>query len=84
MEEVIAAGRVSVNGRVAQVGERIEPGDELRIDGRKVQFQIEDEIRRRVLIYYKPEGEICSRNDPENAQPYLIIYHKLPMTAGSW
>ncbi|WP_312051649.1 S4 domain-containing protein, partial [Acinetobacter schindleri] len=34
MEEVIAAGRVSVNGQVAQVGERIEPGDELRIDGR--------------------------------------------------
>jgi len=44
MEEVIAAGRVSVNGQIAQVGERIEPGDELRIDGRKVAFQIEDEI----------------------------------------
>ncbi len=65
MEEVIAAGRVSVNGKIAQVGERIEPTDELRIDGRKVQFQIEEEIRRRVLVYYKPEGEICSRNDPE-------------------
>lgn len=65
MEEVIAAGRVSVNGKVAQIGERIEVGDELRIDGRKVNFQLEDEIRRRVLVYYKPEGEICSKNDPE-------------------
>ena len=37
--EVIAAGRVSINGKIAQVGERIEPTDELRIDGRKVQFQ---------------------------------------------
>ncbi|QOW50508.1 MULTISPECIES: 23S rRNA pseudouridine(2605) synthase RluB [unclassified Acinetobacter] len=79
MEEVIAAGRVSVNGQVAQVGERIEPGDELRIDGRKVQFQIEDEIRRRVLIYYKPEGEICSRNDPENRP---TVFEQLPQITG--
>ena len=79
MEEVIAAGRVSINGTVAQVGERIEPGDELRIDGRKVQFQIEDEIRRRVLIYYKPEGEICSRNDPESRP---TVFEQLPAIAG--
>ena len=78
MEEVIAAGRVSVNGQVAQVGERIEPGDELRIDGRKVSFQIEDEIRRRVLIYYKPEGEICSRNDPESRP---TVFDQLPAIA---
>ncbi|CAB1216745.1 Ribosomal large subunit pseudouridine synthase B [Acinetobacter bouvetii] len=78
MEEVIAAGRVSINGRVAQVGERIEPTDELRIDGRKVQFQIEDEIRRRVLIYYKPEGEICSRNDPEQRP---TVFEQLPAIA---
>ena len=79
MEEVIAAGRVSVNGQVAQVGERIEPTDELRIDGRKVAFQIEDEIRRRVLIYYKPEGEICSRNDPENRP---TVFEQLPQIPG--
>lgn len=79
MEEVIAAGRVSINGKVAQVGERIEPADELRIDGRKVQFQIEDEIRRRVLIYYKPEGEICSRNDPESRP---TVFEQLPSIPG--
>lgn len=78
MEEVIAAGRVSVNGQVAQVGERIEPGDELRIDGRKVSFQIEDEIRRRVLIYYKPEGEIYSRSDPESRP---TVFEQLPAIA---
>ncbi|MBF7695761.1 23S rRNA pseudouridine(2605) synthase RluB [Acinetobacter rathckeae] len=75
MEEVIASGRVSVNGKVAHVGERIEQGDELRIDGRKVQFQVEDEIRRRVLIYYKPEGEICSRSDPEQRP---TVFDRLP------
>lgn len=78
MEEVIAAGRVSVNGTIAKIGERIEPGDELRIDGRKVQFQVEDEIRRRVLVYYKPEGEICSRNDPDGRP---TVFEQLPQLA---
>ncbi|MFB2587885.1 23S rRNA pseudouridine(2605) synthase RluB [Acinetobacter sp. c1-l78] len=65
MEQVISEGRVSINGQVAKLGDRVASTDELRIDGRKVQFQIEREMRRRVVIYYKPEGEICSRNDPE-------------------
>jgi 23S rRNA pseudouridine2605 synthase len=78
MEEVIAAGRVSVNGQIAQVGERIEAGDELRIDGRKINYQVEDEIRRRVLVYYKPEGEICSRNDPESRP---TVFDHLPQIA---
>ncbi|MFW1806169.1 23S rRNA pseudouridylate synthase B, partial [Acinetobacter baumannii] len=77
-EYFIKERREIFNGLVAQVGERIEPGDELRIDGRKVQFQIEDEIRRRVLIYYKPEGEICSRNDPEKRPN---VFDHLPQIA---
>jgi 23S rRNA pseudouridine2605 synthase len=82
MEEVIAAGRVSVNGRVAMVGERIEPGDELRIDGRKLNYQLEDQMRRRVLVYYKPEGEICSRNDPEGRP---TVFDQLPqMSNDRW
>ena len=82
MEEVIAAGRVSVNGRVATVGERIEPTDELRIDGRKLSYQAEEEVRRRVLVYYKPEGEICSRNDPEGRP---TVFEQLPqLTNDRW
>ena len=49
MEEVIAAGRVSVNYRVAQVGERIEPGDELRIDG-TVKFSSRSKMKF-VVVY---------------------------------
>lgn len=75
MEEVIAAGRVSVNGKIAQVGERIEQTDELRIDGRKVQFELEERIRRRVIVYYKPEGEICSKSDPEQRP---TVFEHLP------
>lgn len=78
MEEVISAGRVSVNGKIATLGDRIEATDELRIDGRKVTFQIESEIRRRVIIYYKPEGEICSRHDPDNRP---TVFDQLPTIA---
>jgi 23S rRNA pseudouridine2605 synthase len=65
MEQAIVDGRVSVNGKLATLGDRIEATDELRVDGRLVHFTVESETRRRVLIYYKPEGEICSRQDPE-------------------
>ena len=75
MEEVIAAGRVSINGRIATVGERVEQTDELRIDGRKIAHQSEEETRRRVLVYYKPEGEICSRTDPEGR---VTVFEQLP------
>lgn len=79
MEEAIAEGRVSVNGRIATLGERIEAGDELRVDGRKVHFTVEEETRRRVLIYYKPEGEICSRHDPEGRP---TVFDRLPPLRG--
>jgi 23S rRNA pseudouridine2605 synthase len=79
MEEAISQGRVSVNGRIAELGERIEAGDELRVDGRKVQFSVEEETRRRVLIYYKPEGEICTRHDPEGRPS---VFDRLPPLSG--
>ncbi|MBK6757315.1 MAG: 23S rRNA pseudouridine(2605) synthase RluB [Moraxellaceae bacterium] len=75
MEEAIIQGRVSVNGKIAEIGHRIEATDELRIDGRKVSFTLEEETRRRVLVYYKPEGEICSRQDPEGRP---TVFDNLP------
>ncbi|MBA53260.1 MAG: 23S rRNA pseudouridine(2605) synthase RluB [Pseudomonadales bacterium] len=64
MEEWIDAGRVSVNGQIATLGDRIEQGDELRVDGRVVSFDAEEDSIRRVILYYKPEGEVCTRTDP--------------------
>jgi 23S rRNA pseudouridine2605 synthase len=75
MEEAIIQGRVSVNGKIAEIGQRIEATDELRIDGRRVSFTLEEETRRRVLVYYKPEGEICSRQDPEGRP---TVFDNLP------
>lgn len=79
MEQAIIDGRVSVNGKLATLGDRIEVTDELRIDARRVQFTIEDEMRRRVLVYYKPEGEICSRQDPEGRP---TVFDRMPPLKG--
>jgi len=79
MELAISEGRVSVNGHISTLGDRIEALDELRIDGRRVQFTLEDEVRRRIIVYYKPEGEICSRNDPEGRPS---VFEQLPVIAG--
>lgn len=79
MEQAIVDGRVSVNGAVAKLGDRIEVGAELRLDGRVVQFSVESELRRRVIAYYKPEGEICSRQDPEGRP---TVFDQLPRING--
>lgn len=79
MEEAIIQGRVSVNGKIAEIGQRIEAIDELRVDGRRVDFALEEETRRRVIIYYKPEGEICSRQDPEGRP---TVFDNLPNLRG--
>ncbi len=79
MEQAIVDGRVSVNGTIASLGDRIEAGAELRLDGRLVHFNVESELRRRVIAYYKPEGEICSRSDPEGRP---TVFDHLPRING--
>lgn len=77
MEEWIDAGRVSVNGQLATLGDRIDEGDELRVDGRVVAFSTEEESVRRVILYYKPEGEVCTRTDPSGRPTVFDALPKL-------
>jgi 23S rRNA pseudouridine2605 synthase len=61
-EELIAAGRVRINGKVTDVpGEKVLPGDTVLLDGRPVQ----PEARLRYLALHKPPGYICSSSDPQ-------------------
>ncbi|MGL5253030.1 MAG: 23S rRNA pseudouridine(2605) synthase RluB [Moraxella sp.] len=75
METVIGEGRVSVNGTIAKIGDRVGQGDEIRVDGRLLRYTAENEKRRRILMYYKPEGEICSSHDPEGRP---TVFERLP------
>lgn len=73
MEAWIAAGRVSIDGEIAKLGDRIEADAKVRIDGRAVSLKSADDVICRVLAYHKPEGEICSRKDPEAGPQYSIV-----------
>ena len=64
MEELILAGRITVNRMPAEIGQKVGPGDEVRINGEPVKIRFA-EPPPRVLIYHKPPGEIVSRDDPE-------------------
>src|ERR1700732_2888230 len=64
LEEWIRAGRVSVAGRVAQLGDQASPGDDVRLDGRKLELQVTPPAAE-LLLYYKPLGEVTTRRDPQ-------------------
>lgn len=82
MEELIVAGRVSVNGQPAHVGQRILPTDQIRINGRPLLNRRPPGKQPRVILYHKPAGEIVSQDDPEGRP---TVFHKLPrMSGGRW
>jgi 23S rRNA pseudouridine2605 synthase len=81
MEELIIAGRVSVNGEPAHIGQRILPADQVRINGKLVQRKVSTRPPR-VLVYHKPSGEIVSTSDPEGR---ATVFDRLPtMKVGKW
>src|SRR5882672_12838310 len=77
IESWIEAGRVTLGGRVAQLGDRALPGDAIAIDGRPV--RVGQPVAGRVLIYNKPEGELVTRHDPEGRP---TVFRRLP--PGRW
>lgn len=79
LEEIIKSGRITINQKPATIGDRVLLTDEVRIDGRLVRLKAEREKRRRVIAYYKPEGEICSAQDPEGR---TTVYDRLPKLTG--
>ncbi len=79
-EEWIAAGRVMINGVVAGIGDRASAHDRLEVDGKKVIFELDDETTsKRFILYHKPEGEVCTRTDPEGRP---TVYDRLPPLKG--
>lgn len=81
IEEWIIAGRVSVNGLPADVGQKVGPEDKVRVNGKPINLRFTPRVPR-VLIYHKMEGEIVTRNDPEGR---TSVFDRVPiLRKGRW
>ncbi|MFO8024037.1 23S rRNA pseudouridine(2605) synthase RluB [Thiohalophilus sp.] len=81
IESWIEQGRIEINGKPARLGDKVEPKDEIRLNGKPVRRTL-DLAPRRILAYNKPEGEICTRDDPEER---TTVFAKLPpVKNGRW
>lgn len=80
IEVWIQEGRITVNGRVATIGDRMTYHDTVCVDGREIKLLKSKNQKTRVLLYHKPEGEMCTRNDPEGRP---TIFERLPLIRNS-
>ncbi|MFP1759390.1 23S rRNA pseudouridine(2605) synthase RluB [Lonsdalea quercina] len=82
IETMIQAGRISVDGKIATLGDRVDvtQATKVRIDGHVVTVRDTEDTVCRVLMYYKPEGELCTRSDPDGRP---TVFDRLPKMQGA-
>ena len=81
MERLIAHGQVSVNQEPAHVGQRVQFGDQIKVNGKLVKVRIAPPAPR-VIAYHKPAGEVVTHDDPQNRP---TVFRRLPrLYQGKW
>lgn len=82
IERWIEQGLVTVNGRLARLGDLASPDDRLTLRGEPVVLKRVQQFKPRVIAYHKPEGEVCTERDPEGRP---TIFRNLPrMRTSRW
>lgn len=81
MEQLILEGRISVNAEPAHIGQRIQFGDAVKVNGKPIRYRI-DPPPPRVIAYHKPSGEVVTHDDPQNRP---TVFRRLPkLFQGKW
>ena len=81
MEQLILEGRITVNNEPAHIGQRVQFGDHVKVNGKPIRVRI-DPPPARVIAYHKPAGEVVSHDDPQNRP---TVFRKLPkLFQGKW
>jgi len=82
IERWISDGRLTINNRVAVLGDRVNGDEKIILDGKVLSLKsIQTELPR-VIIYHKAMGSVCSRSDPEYPQTVFDDFPKLK--SGRW
>ena len=79
IERWIRDGRVTVDGQLAQLGQQIEGASRVEVDNRPVAWASTASTPARLLLYHKPVGQICSRDDPQGR---ATVFEALPRLRG--
>ncbi|HJP05074.1 MAG: 23S rRNA pseudouridylate synthase B [Chromatiales bacterium] len=78
-EAMITAGRISVNGEIAELGMKVDGTERVEVDGKLIRTTAR-KTKQRTIIYHKPPGEICTRSDPQGRR---TIFESLPKVLGA-
>jgi len=82
MERWIESGRITLNDQPATLGDRVTAEDRVSVDGKAVELTFSATAERRVLVYNKPLGEVCTRHDPEGRP--TVFDNLPPLKQGRW
>lgn len=82
VEQWIKAGRITINGNVATLGQKVSGREKILIDGKPVPALRKTRPSPRVLVYHKPSGEVCTRSDPEGRP--TVFDHLPPIQGSRW
>ncbi len=81
MEQLIMEGRITVNNEPAHIGQRVQFGDQVKVNGKPIRYRI-DPPPARVIAYHKPVGEVVTHDDPQNRP---TVFRRLPkLHQGKW
>lgn len=81
MEQLILEGRITVNNEPAHIGQRVQFGDHVKVNGKPIRFRVLAPPAR-VIAYHKPVGEVVTHDDPQNRP---TVFRRLPkLFQGKW
>ncbi|MDH5736093.1 MAG: pseudouridine synthase, partial [Gammaproteobacteria bacterium] len=82
IERLIELGEIKLNDKIAQLGDHVQAGDVVLHGGRKIIIREITNHPPKVIMYHKPEGEVCTTSDPEGRP--TIFDHLPPIRYGRW